>query len=508
LVTKTVGGASLHLGLLCVGVLVFCACTARAQDTVSKPEQRRAQYPELMNIYDLAEGSPAPLKALALLRIATSPGLKDVEWKEELLTEAFPAAAQEPSLWKTSYVFPAAGRLSVMPHRMEMSDDENGGLLRLTLEAEIVEAMLAVDRREAVSIFNQIAPLRLPVLTCSDGLIPDAGAYYQAATAVAKSGFTADQKKNGDPAEFLRGLIVAISSPVEIRPAANMLVAQHFSADDAPPVISDFARRLETLSGDDRAFFADLDGTSKAVMNLADSLNDSLATEVLKAWRNHLILNLTGDRCKETLDSKWHYSKVAIDAVTVLNSRVVGRESVAPIEKDDIHPGNVASGSADDSPVVLSAAESELHRRWFAIEFGKQNEGLSNEQKADPEWIANFDRYLDDITDLKPSTGESDADVLQRKCGLMHQAVMIAPPGPLTDRVIAQYVQLLQLNNISLELVSSWYSDVAAFLSSADILNHARSTALKAMEASNNPPLIVVAKLEKLKDAAANTAHK
>jgi hypothetical protein len=53
--------------------------------------------------------------------------------------------------------------------------------------------------------------------------------------------------------------------------------------------VSDFARRLENLSGDDRSFFADLDGTSKAVLNLADSLPDSVATAMLKAWRNYLI---------------------------------------------------------------------------------------------------------------------------------------------------------------------------------------------------------------------------
>lgn len=493
---------------LCLGVVALYALASRADDTVSKSDKRRAQYPELMNIYDLAEGTPAPLKALALLRIATAPGLKDVEWKEELLTEAFPAAAQEPSLWRTSYVFPSAGGLSVMPQRMQTSDDGNGGLPRLTLEAEIVEAMLGVDRNQADSMFQQIAPLRLPVLTCSDGLIPEVGAYYHAAAAVATNGFTGNQKKNGDSAELMRAVIAAISSPVEIKAAANMLVAQHLSPGDAAPVIGDFARRLETLSGDDRAFFADLGGTSKAVMSLADSLNDSLATAVLKAWRNHLTLNLTGDRCKETVNPKWHYAKVATDAVAAFNSQVVGRESVAAIEKEDIHPGSTAAGSADESPVQLSAAESELHRRWFAIEFAKQGEGLSNEQKADPEWIASFDKYLDDIVDLKPSDGESDTDVLQRKCGMMHMAIMVAPPGPLTDRVIAQYVQLLQMNNISLELVSSWYSEVASFLSSADTLNQARGTALRAMEASNNPPLILVAKLEKLKDAGANTAHK
>ena len=117
-------------------------------------------------------------------------------------------------------------------------------------------------------------------------------------------------------------------------------------------------------------------------------------------------------------------------------------------------------------------------------------------------------RYLDDIADLKPSDGESEADALQHKCALMHSAIMAAPPGPQTDRVIAQYVQLLQLNNISLELISSWYSEVTSFLSSAEVLNHARGVALRAMEASDTPALMLVAKMERLKDASAKPASK
>jgi hypothetical protein len=433
--------------------------------------------------------------------------MKDVQWRKELLIEAFPAAGQEPTLWPTTYVMPAAGRLSAMAKRLETSNDNNRGLLRLTLQTEIVETMLSVDQAEAISMFNQIAPLRLPVLACSDGLMPDVGSYYQAAAAIAKSGFSAEQKKNGDPAQFLRTLVVAITSPVEIKPAATMLAGQGLPPDDTASVVSDFASRLDNLSGDDRAFFADLDGTSSAVMNLTGSLSDSLATVMLKAWRNYLILNLTGDRCRETVDPKWHYSKSAIDVVNAFNARVAGRESVAPIGNDAVQPGSVAPGSADDSPIQLSAAERELQSRWFAVEFGGGHEGLSNEQKADPEWIANFDKYLDDIVDLTPSSGESDGDALQHKCALMHAAIMAAPPGPQTDRVIAQYVQLLQLNNISLELVSSWYSEVASFLSSAEVLNHARGVALRAMEASDTPALMLVAKLERLHDTSEPARH-
>ncbi len=505
-VRKTIGRAG-----LCLSVLAVCAFTASADDTGSVWAKRRAQYPELTGIYDLAESVPAPLRALALLRIATAPGMKDTGWKKELLTEAFSAAAQAPTLWPTTSVMPAAsaaGKSSVRAKKLETSNDHNPGLLRLTLQTDIVETMLSVDRAEAVSMFNQIAPLGMPVLTCSDGLMPDVASYYGAATVIAKGGFSDEQKKNGDPVQFLRTLMVAISSPVETKPAATMLPGLGLAPDDTISVVSDFASRLENLSGDDRSFFADLDGTSKAVLSLADSLPDSLANVVLKAWRNYLIQNLTGDRCRETVDTKWHYSKSAMDVIDAFNARVAGRESVAPIDKDDIHPGSVASGSAYASRVQLSAAERELQSRWFAIEFGNQPDGLSNEQKSDPEWIANFDKYLDDIADLKPSDGESEADAWQHKCTLMHQAIMAAPPGPLTDRVIAQYVQLLQLNTISLERISSWYSEVTSFLSAADVLNHARGVALRAMEASDTPLLMLVAKMERLKDASAKPAPK
>jgi hypothetical protein len=475
LVMKTSGRAG-----LCLSVLALCcAFSAGADDSGSVWAKRRAQYPELTGIYDLAESVPAPLRAMALVRIATAPGMKDTGWKKELLTEAFSAASQEPMLWPTTYVMPAAGKLSTMAKRMETSNDDNRGLLRLALQTDVVGTMLSVDRAEAVSMFNQIAPLGVPVLTCSDGLMPDVASYYGAAAAIAKGGFSDEQKTNGDPVQLLRTVMAAISSPVEIKPAAMMLTSQGLSRDGTVSVVSDFASRLENLSGDDRSFFADLDGTSKAVLNLADSLPDSVAT------------------------------KSASDAIDAFNARVAGRESVAAIDKEDVHPGSVASGSADDSPVQLSAAERELQSRWFAIEFGGQHDGgLSNEQKSDPEWIAKFDKYLDDIADLTPSDGESDADSLQHKCALMHAAIMAAPPGPQTDRVIAQYVQLLQLNNISLELISSWYSEVTSFLSSAEVLNHARGVALRAMEASDTPALMLVAKMERLKDASAKPASK
>jgi hypothetical protein len=495
-----------NIGLvgLSLGVFFLCAFTVRADDAASVWAKRRAQYPELTSIYDLAEGAPPPLKALALLRIATAPGMDDAQWKKELLAEAFPAADQDPALWPTTRVISPTGRTSALANRLGKYNDDSGGLIRLTLDSEIVESMLGLSRADAILTFNQIAPLRLPVLTCSDGLTPDAGAYYQAAAAISKSGFTHEQKKNGDLVQFLRTLMGAITSPVEIKPAATMLAVQELPPDDTASVVSDFASRLDNLSGDNRAFFADLPGTNSAVMNLADSLSGSLASTVLKAWRNYLISNLTGERCRETVDSNGRYFKSAVDVVNAFNARVAGRESVAPIDNDAVRPGKIADGSASDSSSQFTDAERELQTRWFTIEFGGQPDGdaLSNEQKSNAEWISNFDKFLDDISDLKPGSNESDTVAWQHKCSLMRLAIMAAPPGAQTDRVIAQYLQLVQLNDITLDQISTWYREVASFLRSADTLNHARGTVLRALLASDAPELVLVAKLERLQETS------
>jgi len=493
---------------LCLGMLAARANALSAQDAGSKWAKRRAQYPELVSAYDLAEGAPAPLKAFALLQIATAPALKDRDWKKELLDEAFPAAVQSPIPWPATYVWTPETSVPAdnSPKRIELSVRMGAGLNRLMLETRIVEAMLGIDTAQSISMFNQIGPLRLPVLTCADGIIPNVALYYQTATAVAQNGFTATEKQRGDPTEFLRGLVTSISSPVEINPVAIMLSTRGLPVATAP-LISDFARKLETLGEDDRAFFADLDGTSETVMNLADSANDSLNIAVLKAWRNHSITNLKDGRCTETLNEKWKYSKSAAEAVAAFNSRVVGHESVAPIEKEDVFPVRRDPGSADDSPFPMSVAEAELNKRWRLLGFTQARGGPTDEQKADPGWIASFEEYLDDVADLKPASDESEADVWRYKDGLMHIAVMIAPLGPVRERAIPQYLRMLELNTVTSEMASDWYIEVESFVFMSNMLTPDHGEVTKELETSHVPLLMLMAKLERLKRAAESAAR-
>jgi hypothetical protein len=58
------------------------------------------------------------------------------------------------------------------------------------------------------------------------------------------------------------------------------------------------------------------------------------------------------------------------------------------------------------------------------------------------------------------------------------------------------------VNNVTVDQISTWYSEVASFLKSADTLNHARGAVLRALLASDAPELELVAKLERLRETS------
>lgn len=89
---------------LCFSVVLSSAARQKQGEILSSRERRQKLYPEFVRTFDLAEAAPAPLRALALIRIASFPMNKDEEWKRELLEESFEAAAQSPLRWPVAYV--------------------------------------------------------------------------------------------------------------------------------------------------------------------------------------------------------------------------------------------------------------------------------------------------------------------------------------------------------------------------------------------------------------------
>jgi len=261
-------------------------------------------------------------------------------------------------------------------------------------------------------------------------------------------------------------------------------------------IVARFAQKLERLTGDSRSFFDSLEPTSERVLRLSDSLGGEDALALLKTWRTYLVMNLGGIRCVEAVDPKWGYTQSATRVVDAFNVKAARSESLPPIEPDDVHPQKVEAALPED-PINPSAEKQDFNKRWWALMFGGQGRGLSDEQKNTADWKANFDEFMDAIENLEPS-GESGSDLFWQKCELMGMAVLAAPAGPKRDYVVDRYVALLKIAHTSPEMLPIWYDAVSSLIDLMESIRHDRERVLKALENSGDPLLILVAKIHKI----------
>lgn len=491
-VTKGDSGKSLPVKLLAFFLSSLAVLPGPTNQGVptSKWVERRKLYPELMSTFDLANAAPALLRALALLRIASSPELKDNDWKRDLLEESFEVAEQSTVPWPVDYVSPQ-GPTQVLSRRARRSNELNSGLDRLSLQTAAVHSMLAVDKQRARSLFNSIPRLELLPLACSDGLVPKVESYYETAGQLAKVGFSSQKKGKQERVDFLLMVILSISSPIEVGPAAQMLLDQKLPSEESRFVVASFAEKLNKLAGDSRSFFDNLDSTTEMVLRLSNSVDGKDAEAFLRAWRSYFVTNLRGVRCAETVEPKW-----TAKSVDAFNLRATRSESLPPILQDDIRPQKVDSPLPDD-PMILTPLEQDFDKRWWALMFGGQGKALSDEEKSTAEWKANFDEFVNAIENLEAS-GLSGNDLIWKKCELMQMAALSAPAGPDRDHALNRYVELLKIANLSSQILPEWLDAVETAIELMQSLYHDREQVLKALENGGDPLLTLVAKIYRL----------
>lgn len=91
---------------------------------------RRRLFPKLVVIFDLAQTAPAPLRAFAFLKIASSPMLNDWNWRRELIEESYSAAAAASDFWLVNPVAIPDGPQRTIATRVVKASQLNSGLDR------------------------------------------------------------------------------------------------------------------------------------------------------------------------------------------------------------------------------------------------------------------------------------------------------------------------------------------------------------------------------------------
>ena len=358
-----------------------------------------------------------------------------------------------------------------LPSRVAKQILANQGLDRLTLQTEAVEAMLPLEPGAAREAFNRIPYPDPGTLGCAAGLIPDVAFYFSAAGSVAARSFTREQRKWRDDVEFLRGVIARVTSPVQIGPAV-MLAARNKAA--LSPTL---AQRLTAISGDDRAFSHSLVRDSELVLDL----------EIPHAWRVYLVSNLSGPRRSESVDEKHHFVAERAAVLASFRLRVANVRGVAPIEPEELLPGKIEGGVADE-PVERSAADQSHFLEWVA---------LANDKQNTEDATSKIDAMVNRIEDLKLVDGEDSLELAWRKCGSLGGLLTVLKPGPNYDRVLGRYLTLLRVSELPPERLPEWYSLVRTVihLGKGETGDQA---ILQAMEQTGHPLLALVARLERM----------
>src|SRR5579862_9571668 len=286
--------------------LAFILLAALAMGDDKKP----AIPEELRPAIELARASRPEFFADAILRLVSNGSIRDPDQQAGLLEDAFSAAAQAKEPLKLTTV------PGTPPDTRELYRGKAAALAldALSLESRVVLAMMKLDSAKARGLFERIPRPRLEPRPCSDAMIPDASAYYDAAASVAQNAFTAREKESEAHLEFLNALLTSAQSPNEIAAFARAMQSVSFTREQSRYLLSSIAVKLELARPDYRPFAASLDALQSELWKLVQA-NPAARDEIVRSFRTYVINQLTAARCAPDLP-------LGLDQISWLHPRV------------------------------------------------------------------------------------------------------------------------------------------------------------------------------------------
>jgi len=433
--------------VLFYSILLWTAliCTAMPAEIAKLPEPYQS-------LAELARGAPPEFTADALLRIIEQGELVDKGARAELIEEAFRSAAA------------AKSPVGMQGLPGTTTDTASGSLSRayalkldaLTLESRAVRDMLALEPANARKLFGEIARPRLSPLTCDDALVYDLSDFYQALGAVVNGTFTPKERAKDEHLNFLGDYLGQATSPQELGPLAQVVQSAGATAQQRQALWARLGGLLESMQTDDRSFSASLPAlNSLSVAEMQTSL--------------------------EKYRQKSH--GCATDA------------SQADASKNPAPPANKPSTPKLDL-YWQSAASQQLLKPGRSLRFSPNNTLLSDADRSTPEWQQQVTDYLNLIAGWTADQENSEADYYHEKCIVLTALIELVPPGPLNDKLLAEYVDFIGNSNMYQQSPAEW------FLEPRTLLDRFQATAMRARildayQRSGNPVLSLEVALEK-----------
>jgi hypothetical protein len=428
--------------LLC-SVLIWNAliCTALPAEIAKLPEPYQS-------LAELARGAPPEFTAVALLRMVEQGKPDDRDARRDLIEEAFRSAA-------------AAG----FPMRMQglpgiSNDTASGSLSRayalkldaLSLESRAIRDMLPIDPANARKLFGDIARPTLASLTCDDALVYDLSDFYLSLSAVVNSTFTQKERAKNDQLTFLSDYLGQAVSPMEVAPLALAIQSVTATAQQREGLLARVGGLLENMQTDSRSFSASLPALN------AMSLPELQSSLEKYRQKNHAC---AGDGKGDSSDPTKEPSTPKLDSYW------------------------------------QSATSQQLLKAGKTLRFSPAGALLSAADRSTPEWEQQVADYLNRLAGWTADQENSEADYYHEKCTVLTALIELVPPGPLNDKLLADYADFVGNSSLYQQSPAEWFSEPQALLDRLQSSTSIRAKVLDAYQRSGNPVLTLEVALEK-----------
>jgi hypothetical protein len=463
-----------------IGIVLVCMTVGAAGGQPPSPPPRNPEFAALASV---AVTLPPEFAVDVLLRLAGSPRIVPLDWKRDLVDEA----------WERSYFIrerfargaptaPADSRAAMLTRAYDSKFD------RLSLQTRAVRMMMALSPIRAREMFEWI-DFELGPPSCEDPLVAVVDDYYDTLAAVARASYGTSLMERADALSFFELYMWKASRPGEMLSIAKAVNSYKPTAGEALYLQTVMQWILEHGEREPRGF-STIGPDLVSKMGDVDARHRELGVvgaTLMRALRRYLVAQFTGPRCADSLTERR-----TLDA---FNRLIAGRAD----------PALTAIGSSDSRPSRMLGI-ARLDRLWQTPEslrlrnvaarlFGDGRRPLSEAAKNARDWQENATEFLLDLERWNGAREPNELDYLYEKSVLLTGFIEIAPIGPLRTRAIRDAVAFLR-RSAGREQPGSWYSHLSRLLDLA--IGRDRQPILDALEGSEEPTLATYARIERM----------
>lgn len=427
-------------------------------------------YSQVRELAEEARRFPPEFASAALLRLS-GVRAEPAKWRRAQVEDAFQVAGSARAPFKRTAPR-TFGLRSLEAYSSELDLDV------VTLRSRAARAMLDFDVNHARELFQQIALPAAANPGCG-ALAPDLAAYYETAAEILVRGFTAEERKRGEPFQFTTATIRAMQSAAQAGPVARMLAGAPLDDAEFDAAVEILAERLTKLKPDDVLFSAAIwrDDLWSQVSTIAarQELRQVTPRPLAQAFRHFLVAHLSGVRC-----AMMGEPRPATQLTTAFQQRF-GR-MVPALASEDMAPSEVKESATAGQELQTGGLGYRLRQLRYS-------------DSRDPQWRTRAEAAAREIADFQAGDLQP-AEAFHHQAGFFEALLELIPSDAKRSSTLEIYTAMVAGSAIRQTDPVGWYWHAQVLLSRLRLAGATRLS--QEFEASGDGLLAFQARLDQV----------